>query len=76
MTEAEKIEAEVADVVPSEKFTSPAGDVSLKFLDQEFTRIEKWIDAKLGESRYKSLILTQLELSYSVIRAFVAKALG
>ena len=69
------IEASNADVETSLKFKSPAGDVTLEFLDKEFTKIEQWIELKLPDSRYKSLAITFLEYMYPVIRSFIAKAL-
>lgn len=72
------LEASVAEVQISPRFTpvaSPAGDKAVEFLDKAFSQIEEWIDLKIKDSRYKSLILTTLETAYVTVRFFVLKQL-
>lgn len=59
----------------SDTFKSPAGDAALQFLDIKFTEIEEWVNLKLKDSRYKTLVISQLEMVFWICRTFVAKAL-
>lgn len=70
-----ELEKKNEDVEVSPTFASPAGDAATAFLDKQFTLIEEWVKLKLKDGITKTILLSQLEFIYQVVRAAVVRAL-
>lgn len=67
------LEASNADVAVSERYKGPIGDLGLEFLDKEFSKLEEWVNIRLKDGIYKTLILGQMDILYAIMRTFLAK---
>ncbi len=72
-----ELEDSVKDVEVSQTFAvkSPAGDISVEFLDKQFSRIEQWLELKLANSPHKGRVIALLEFGYPLLRNLVLRAL-